>query len=167
MVPQPILSEITSHSIRLTWAANTDTAFSRYAILRSTSSGVGIKSNLSGLKRPVLRFWDRYGLGSGDWERLEVSTDGNGWTPLYGVSEVRTNRAEQSVDLPPGKNVTNLRIRFHLWSDGGGTEDGWSIDDFSVGEQVPVSVAYPYYEGLEGGLTNWLHAGWVADTNGA
>jgi hypothetical protein len=28
-----------------------------------------------------------------------------------------------------------------------------------------VAVAYPFYEGFEGGLTNWLHAAWVTETN--
>ncbi len=36
------------------------------------------------------------------------------------------------IDLSPWKNQSNLRIRFHLWTDGGTTEDGWSIDDLEV-----------------------------------
>ena len=61
---------------------------------------------------------------------------------VYGVSEqqVRSEWAEQSIDLSPWKNQSNLRIRFHLWTDGGGTEDGWSVDDLRVAEHVPVTV---------------------------
>jgi hypothetical protein len=123
--------------------------------------------NLSGTSWPVLRFWDRVRLNSGDWGRLEVSTDGSTWSAVYGVSEyqVRDQWAEQSIDLSPWKGQSNLRIRFHLWSDGSGTEDGWGIDDLRVAEHTPVAIGYPFYEGFEQGLSNWLHAGWVADTN--
>src|SRR5690606_22123359 len=43
--------------------------------------------NLNGTSWPVLRFWDRVRMSSGDWGRVEVSTDGNSWTSVYGVSE--------------------------------------------------------------------------------
>ncbi len=43
-VDPPILDQVTSHSIRLTWSPSTDLLFSHYAIHRSTSPGVGIKS---------------------------------------------------------------------------------------------------------------------------
>jgi len=52
--------------------------------------------------------------------------------------------AEQSVDLSPWKNQPNLRIRFHLWTDGGTTEDGWFVDDVQVKEHVPVAVTLPF-----------------------
>ncbi len=45
---------------------------------------------------PVLRFWDRHRMADDDWARLEVSTDGSGWTPLYGAAGMRTEWAEQS-----------------------------------------------------------------------
>ena len=45
-VDPPILDLITSHSIRLTWARCNDLLFSRYAIFRSTATGVGINSTL-------------------------------------------------------------------------------------------------------------------------
>ncbi len=45
-VDPPILDQITSHSITLTWARCNDTLFSHYAIHRSPATGVGIQSTL-------------------------------------------------------------------------------------------------------------------------
>ena len=46
VVDPPILDQVTSNSIRLTWARSNDTLFSHYAIHRSTTPGVGINSVL-------------------------------------------------------------------------------------------------------------------------
>ena len=91
-------------------------------------------------------------LSSGDWGRLEVSPDGSSWTPrLRRVEQqVRSEWAEQSIDLSPWKNQSNLRIRFHLWTDGGGTEDGWCVDDLRVAEHVPVAVTFRSTRALRG-----------------
>ncbi|HNR71511.1 MAG TPA: hypothetical protein PKJ00_09045, partial [Verrucomicrobiota bacterium] len=123
--------------------------------------------NLVGTTWPVLRFWDRYRLADNDWARLEVSTDGNSWTPIYGAAGIRAEWAEQSIDLSPWKNQSNLRLRFHLWTDWSTTEDGWSIDDLTVAEHAPAALALPFYETFEAGLDQWLHASWARDTNGA
>ena len=63
------------------------------------------------------------------------------------------------------KNQTNLRIRLHLVTDGGTTEDGWYVDDLSVTDNGAAVMALPFYEGFENGLSNWLHSAWVVDTN--
>jgi len=47
VVNAPALDEVTSHSVRLSWAANTNTVFSHYAVFRSTSPNVGINSTLA------------------------------------------------------------------------------------------------------------------------
>ena len=275
VVNAPVLDQVTSHTIRVSWPASNEPLFSHYAVLRSTAPGVGINStlvttlpdqntttfidtnlaldtvyyyriyavnsygafspdsltessartlnnplpfsdgfegtlegwnlagswgpatnevhsgraclsdspgfnytnssdsyaltavDLTGAVWPVLRFWDRYRLADNDWARLEVSTDGNSWTPLYGAAGIRTEWAEQTIDLSPYKNQSNLRIRFHVWTDGSTTEDGWSIDDLVVTEHTPAVIALPFYETFEAGLTNWLHSAWALDTNGA
>ncbi len=46
VVDPPILDEITSHSMRLTWARCNDLLFSHYAIHRSAASDVGINSTM-------------------------------------------------------------------------------------------------------------------------
>ncbi len=45
-VDPPILDQVTSHSIRLTWNRCNDTLFSHYAIFRDSTDGVGINSTL-------------------------------------------------------------------------------------------------------------------------
>nr|MDA3799056.1 immune inhibitor A [Kiritimatiellia bacterium] len=45
-IPAPVLDQIQSHSIRLTWQGNSDELFSHYAIYRSTATGVGINDTL-------------------------------------------------------------------------------------------------------------------------
>ncbi len=274
VVPAPVLDQITSHSIRVSWPATSDPMFAAYAVFRSTTPGVGINStlaawitnpattsftdtnlaldtvyyyrvyvvnaygtfspdsptessartlnnplpfsdgfegpltswnltgswgrhtnearsglaclsdspgfnytnssdsfaqtavNLTGSSWPVLKFWDKFRLADNDWARVEVSTDGSSWTPVYGAYGVRGEWREQSIDLSPWKNQPNLRIRFRLITDGIGTEDGWSIDDLAVVEHAPVPINLPFADGFEAGLTNWLRSSWALDTNG-
>ena len=273
VVPAPILDNVTSHSIRISWAANTNAQFSYYAIFRSTTPGAGINSilvatvtnqsvttftdatlaldtpyyyrvyavnaygtfsadsplestartlnnplpfadgfesgvanwnltgswglaanyahggtysltdspqgnyannsdtyaltavNLAGTIWPVLRFWDRFRLASGDFAYVEVSPDGSSWYRLYGVTGIRTDWAEQGIDLSAYKNQSNLRIRLHLITDGSGTDDGWYVDDLSVTDNGAAVMAVPFYDGFENGLSNWVHSSWAVDTN--
>jgi hypothetical protein len=121
--------------------------------------------NLTGTTWPVLRFTDRHRLAHSDWGWLEISSDGGTWTRIYGVAGLRTNWIAQAIDLSPWKGQANLRLRFHLLTDGGSTEDGWLIDNLSVTDQPVTTVALPVQENFENTLTNWLTAGWLADTN--
>ena len=138
--------------------------------LHNQSSWAQTAVDLRGASWPVLRFRDRYELAAGDGLRVGVSADGSSWTYLYGAYEAaRTNWAEQAIDLSPWKGQANLRIRLEQWADNnpGTTADGWFIDELSVAEHSPQPVSYPLREGFEGGLTNWLSAGWVWETNAA
>ena len=54
-----------------------------------------------------------------------------------------------------------------MTSDGSGTQDGWYVDDLSVADHAPGQVGLPFAEGFEGGVSNWLHAGWNYSTNAA
>ena len=281
VVNAPLLTEVASHSMRVTWAPNADALFSHYAVYRATASGVGFSSalvtnlhdqatvtcvdsglaldtayyyrvyavnaygafspdgtesvartlnhpapfvdgfesglqgwnvtgqwaltplasrsggasltdspgttyvhnrdtyaqtavDLSGTTWPVLRFWDRYAVGNGDWIRVEISPNGSSWSHRYGVyggtetAATRTNWMEQVVDLSEWKGQPNVRIRFHIATDGnaGTVADGWYIDDVSVTDRAAGTV-YPVREGFEdaGWSNRWLSAGWVASTN--
>jgi hypothetical protein len=120
--------------------------------------------DLTGTRWPVLRFWDRYALADGDWGRLEISVEGVYWTPIYGASGTRNDWQEQVIDLSPWKNRPQVWIRFRMMTDGAMQADGWYVDDVSLAENTAM-VAYPVYETFERGMANWLHAGWVTDTN--
>jgi len=122
--------------------------------------------DLRGTVWPVLRFWDRHIIANGDWGRLFVSGDAGGsWTRVYGVSETRTDWAEQTIDLSPWKNYSQVWVRFQMDTGGGTPSDGWYLDDLSLGEHTPVPAAYPFHENFETGLDNWLHSAWAVDTN--
>ena len=146
--------------------ALTDSPGTNYAHSRDTWAQTAV--DLTGAVWPVLTFWDRYALGGGDWFRVEVSPDGTGWTPLYGVfyTDQRTEWQRQQVDLSPWKGQANLRIRFRVSTDGdpATTADGWFVDDVTVAEHTPGGeYAPPLQETFEAGLDRWLAAGWVID----
>ena len=141
----------------------TDSPFSDYA--NSSDSYALTAVNLAGTVWPVLRFWDRFRLASGDFGYVQVSPDGSSWYPLYGVTGIRTNWADQSIDLSQWKNQTNLRIRLHLVTDGSTTDDGWSVDDLSVTDNGAAVMALPFSDGFENGLSNWVHSSWAVETN--
>ena len=136
----------------------------------SSDSSAQTAVDLTGSSWPVLRFRDRYDIAAGDKARVEVSTDGSGWSRIYGIMEgTRTNWSEQILDLSEWKTAPNLRIRFRLYSDSGAatTGDGWMIDALSVEEHTPLALTVPFHEGFENGLSNWLHAAWEVATNEA
>ena len=55
----------------------TDSPFSDYANSSDTYALTAV--NLAGTVWPVLRFWDRFRLASGDFGYVEVSPDGSSW----------------------------------------------------------------------------------------
>ena len=80
---------------------------------------------------------------------------------MYGVSGARTNWTEQTIDLSVWRMEPNLRVRFRLMTDAVGVDDGWTIDDVTIGEHPPALIAPPFAEGFENGLTNWITAPWA------
>jgi hypothetical protein len=123
--------------------------------------------DLRGTEWPVLKFKDRYALAGGDWLRVDVYDANQTWYQMspYGVYEStpRTQWREQQIDLSPFKGRANVRIRFHLDTDGATPGDGWFIDDVSVTENALAAAALtmPFEEGFEGGLSQWIAAGWI------
>lgn len=119
-----------------------------------------------GMNWPVLRFSDRHAFADNDWGRVFVSPDaGASWTAVYGVSSTRTNWATQIIDLSPWKNTSQLWIRFQVNTDGSTQADGWYIDDVAVYDYDPGNAVYPFFDGFETGMSNWLRASWEIDTN--
>ena len=125
--------------------------------------------DLSSATWPVLKFWDRFDITdtAGDWAWAEISPNGTSWSRRYNALGTRTNWVEQSIDLSEWKGEANVRIRFWFQTDSSITGDGWYIDDVSIAEHTPVGLAYPYYEYFEAGISNWLAAGWLVNTNKA
>jgi hypothetical protein len=132
----------------------------------SSDTYAQVAVDLAGTTWPVLKFWDHHAFADSDWGRLWISVDAGGsWTPLYGVTGVRTNWVEQSIDLSPWKNQSQVWLRFQVGTDGGTQNDGWYIDDVVIGENTPNPASYPFFESFENALTNWLSAGWTTSTS--
>ena len=137
------------------------------------ANGMGSANNyaltavdLSGATWPVLSFRDKFNFTGNDYGRLEISPNGSTWYALYPVTGERTEWTEKQIDLSDWAGEPNVRIRFHLYSDGSATANGWQIDDISLEEYVPAAAqSLPVYERFEDGATNWIGGGWVTTTN--
>jgi len=163
-----------------TWGVDTNSPASGTACLSDSPDGsysnnadsyLNTAIDMTGTVWPVLRFKDRHSLGQGDWGRLEVYCDALGWSYIYGITEgVSTNWTEQLIDLSAWKHQQNLRLRFHLVTDGNGVDSGWAVDDMSIIEHPAVNEPAPFFDGFEKGLGNWIDqtgAKYVAGTNEA
>ena len=134
----------------------------------SSDSWAQTAVDLTGTTWPVLRFWDRYDIGGGDWARVEVSSDGVNYTGMSGmVDGYRGEWQEQVIDLSPWKGQPNVRIRFRLatYSGAATRADGWAIDQVRVEEHTPAAIPYPFYDDFEAGIPTWLESGWGPHTN--
>jgi serine protease AprX len=109
----------------------------------NTNSWAGIKEafDLTGAVTPQLSFWHRFQFWSGDTGFAEVNTDGGkGWERLSsGFVGTQTEWAQVNLPLNSYIGHTNVKLRFHLTSDGTGTADGWYIDDIRFNFQ-PTAV---------------------------
>ena len=142
----------------------TDSPAGDYAINQDSYAQTAV--NLTGTIWPVLRFRDACRLAANDYGYIEVSPNGSGYARVYGVGHAQTNGwAENEIDLSQWKNQPNLRIRFHQTTDGGGTDDGWQIDDMAVLDRGAQTLPVPFYDGFERGQTNWLETAWAVSTN--
>ena len=140
-----------------------DSPVGNYANSQDTFAQTAV--NMTGTVWPMLRFQDSYRLVAGDYGFVEVSPNGSSYTRVYGISGVQTNWMDQEIDLSQWKDQANLRIRFRLITDGSGVDDGWMIDDVTVIDRGPQVLPVPFYDGFEGGLTNWLENIWMISTN--
>ena len=122
--------------------------------------------DLSDTAWPVLEFWDRLGLGAGDWMRLEISCPERGQQNVYGACGLATRDdwRRHRIDLSPWRGCSNVRLRFRLATDNGPTPGtGWFIDDLSITEnpQRATPLTLPFTEGFEdAGLPGWIAAAW-------
>lgn len=119
--------------------------------------------DLSTYPSASLNFWGTYKIESGfDYMYIEVSTD-----DFATYTTIATFSGNETVPLPAFQEYTydlggfcgnsNVKVRFHFYSDGGYTTDGMYIDDFtitadSVDNSAPLIVhtPAPFYEGTLG-----------------
>jgi len=158
------------------WGVDTNSPASGGACLSDSPNGsysnninnyLNTAIDMTGTTWPLLRFKDRHSLGQGDWGRLEVYSDAQGWTYVYGITEgVSTNWTEHWIDLSQWKHQQNLRIRFHLASNESGVDDGWALDDLSIVEHSASNEPAPFFDGFERGLGNWIDAASVGVAEG-
>jgi hypothetical protein len=110
----------------------------------NTDSWVAVKRafDLSEAANPLLSFWHRYQLLSGDSGFVEVNTDrGKGWeriSPAFADTVHEWTQVNLPLDTYSGQ--TGVKFRFHFFSDDaseGGA--GWYIDDVQMNFK-PTSV---------------------------
>jgi hypothetical protein len=130
--------------------------------LAGTDTHARFAVNLNGSQWPVLRYWDRHNFSGTCWGRVEISTNNSSWTIVGGVSETRDTWKMQEIDLSPWKNQTRVFIRFRCGTDGN-LSDGWTIDDLGVSDRAVGSV-YPFFDGFESGIGNWMACAWTGVT---
>ena len=124
--------------------------------------------DLGAAQWPVLTFWDRYAMGSGDWMRVEVYDASETWISgsFYGVCDTttRTEWRRQQIDLSPFKGRGKVRIRFRVGTDGGTPGAGWFIDDVAVAENPLAGTlqSLPFFDSFEDGTGNWIASGWIS-----
>jgi hypothetical protein len=109
--------------------------------LSGTNSSAGLIGNvdLTAASAPVITFWHKLALASGDATYLDVSTDGGlTWTQLasFGSANSTSTWAQQMYDL--SKHAGHwLTLRFRFADDGNGKQaDGWYIDDVEIRENL-------------------------------
>ena len=85
--------------------------------------------DLSGVSSATLELWHRAVVGSSDYLRVLVSTDGGAtWSTLASASYVR-----QTYDLTPHAGTTSLRIGFRFRNVCGNAHGvDWYVDDVTV-----------------------------------
>jgi hypothetical protein len=137
----------------------------------STDSYIETAVDLRGTEWPVLTFWDRYGLNTGDWLRLEISAAGKTTYYTYGAMESsRADWRQQRVDLSPWKGSSNVKLRFRLVSDAAATNgEGWFIDDLEVAENPNrnTPLVLPFTDDFESGAAGWLLSSWGTPEDGS
>ena len=109
----------------------TDSPAGNYAnnIDRSLTSPV---LDLTGYDDVSLRFAHKCKTEAGyDYGHVEVSIGGGTWTEVLRC-DGQTTWQPASAALPTAANQSNVRVRFRLTSDGGVTDEGWSIDNVRI-----------------------------------
>jgi hypothetical protein len=129
------------------WAITTSDAYSGSRSWTDSPSGDYISGadarllspaiSLSGVARPVLRFWHRFDLErTFDFGRVFVTSDnGATFTQVAQFTGTQSWR-ETSIDLDAWAGQSSIRLLFQLVSDELFVRDGWYLDDITVTNTV-------------------------------
>jgi len=116
--------------------------------------------DLSKSTHPVLRFWHRIGVHSGDYGYVEISEDyGFTWKVLTSYTNTwRSTWSFEQIDLSPYKTATKpILMRFRLRDNGdGSTTWGWDIDDVEIRERDTETIPFPFFDDFESGTGNFM-----------
>jgi len=117
----------------------TDSRISNYIYNTDPIITMSGNLNLTNSTTPVLTFFHKYNLYE-DWYygydsiHVEISTNGGfNWTKIQGWRQTNNAWTYEQINLSAYKS-NNFKLRFHLSSHngGGGSADGWYIDDVNL-----------------------------------
>ncbi len=115
--------------------------------------------DLSGISAPTLRFRHRHLFGRGDTGYVEVQTpQSTSWVEIakfQGRSDNAAAGAWVNREIPLDKfaGQSQVYIRFRLYTDSTNEDDGWYIDDVSVGSGGAFNNRYDIGEPVLQGAT--------------
>ncbi len=119
---------------------------------------------------PVLTFWHRHNLATGDLGYVTISTDqGANWTRLFVTGGVIDGWKEENIDLSFYAGQSDIWLAFHLDTDSDVVTDGWYIDDVSIAETATPVLDYPFVADAEdpSGLVKIFDSGWQETVDAA
>jgi hypothetical protein len=164
----------------------TDSPAGTYAHGSNTSATLNRVIDLSGATKPIVEFWTRWDINTGEALHLEVFQDATGtWDPVWsfthgsfppfysstvtaGNSWNRQNAWQRvAVPLLPFVNAANTQKRIQLrWRldarVNASTADGWYIDDLCIREDISSILSLPWEDTFESSASNnnWYRGDW-------
>jgi hypothetical protein len=90
--------------------------------------------NVSGLEltKAVVMFQGCYDLQANDYGYVEIQVNGGAWNTVLTFTGGTELWYSEGAELKSSDEITSLRARFRLHSDGSETADGWYIDDVVI-----------------------------------
>jgi len=138
-------SNWTSAGNGIPWGFVNDDSYSGTSSFGDSNGGNGLNNtlnyftlnepiNLTATTFPVVSFYAKHSIVTGDYVNFEISTNGgNSWQFLkkYTFNELWK---QQLFDLSSFKTKSDVRFRFLLYNDGNTPGDGFYFDDFEVAD---------------------------------
>lgn len=113
--------------------------------------------------KPVINSFNKWSLDNGDRVELQISTNGGNSYSTLKTYTLNSKWTQESIDLSVYNGVSNLKLRYFLFSDGDTNADGFYFDDFSIADydcpDCPLCDIYennfPSSESFESGTGDW------------